>query len=71
MSLPLDDEQVARHTFRQMAEQTALLRYELQTRGFTGPILDKMVMAYWNNFFVPQMPDLGELAKQMFGPKEE
>ena len=65
------DAQVSRHTFGQLAEQTAICRDELVKSGFTGALLDKMVLAWWStNIATAFAPDFGKLIEGMLGKEE-
>lgn len=70
MTLPLDDAQHARHTFRQLSEHTSILREELIAAGFTGPILDKMVLMWWHSLVTANSgPDLDKIMQMLINPE--
>ena len=72
MSLPLDDAQVSRHTFRMMADQTAICREELLNQGFNGSLLEQMLIAWWQSLITTSLtPNLSEIMQALLKPPEE
>lgn len=71
MSLELDEQQQARHTFRTMISQCGILRSELVNAGFYGGMADQMVLSWWDSLIQASMaPDFKNLLKD-FLPQDD
>lgn len=71
MSLPLDDAQVTRHTFAQLAEHMQLLRLALGDAGFRSELREQMLLVYWKSLIAGiNQPDLEKIMRMFIDPKE-
>jgi hypothetical protein len=66
MSMPLDDQQLARHNMRILVQHLAILDEELASVGFESALREQLLLAWWRGT-ITNVPatDLAEVLRKL------